>query len=52
MTGKAPIIFPGFQHFPGAVGTLKTGCHLNELIPDPNMSARNSHQYLLFFYNV
>ena len=24
MTGKATVIFPGFQGFPGAVGTLKS----------------------------
>ena len=23
MTGKASVIFPGFQGFPGAVGTLR-----------------------------
>ena len=25
MTGKVDVIFPGFQGFPGAVGTLNTG---------------------------
>ena len=26
MTGKVTLIFPGFQGFPGAVGTLGEGC--------------------------
>ena len=31
MTGKAANTFPGFQGFPGAVGTLPVGLHFPRL---------------------
>ena len=38
MTGKVTVIFPGFQGFPGAVGTLSPPCFCHHDPPHPTMN--------------